>query len=44
MQVYVIILSVINMELNIKNLSVNIGDKEILKDFNLNIKPGEIHG
>src|SRR5574344_649303 len=43
MQVYVIILSVINMELNIKNLSVNIGDKEILKDFNINIKPGEIH-
>ena len=43
MQGYVIILWVINMELSIKNLSVNILDKEILKDFNLNIKDGEIH-
>ena len=31
------------MELEIKNLCVNVKDKEILKDFNLLIKPGEIH-
>ncbi len=29
--------------LSIKNLNVAIGDKQILKDFNLEIKPGEIH-
>ena len=31
------------MELEIKNLYVNVKDKEILKDFNIKIKPGEIH-
>ena len=29
--------------LKIDNLSVNVGDKEILHDFNLNINTGEIH-
>jgi len=29
--------------LDIKNLHVNINDKDILKSLNLNIKPGEIH-
>lgn len=29
--------------LSIRNLNVAIGDKQILKDFNLEIKPGEIH-
>ena len=29
--------------LEIKNLKVNINDKEILKGLNLNIKEGEIH-
>lgn len=29
--------------LNIKDLSVNIANKNILKDLNLNIKPGEVH-
>ena len=29
--------------LKISNLSVSVEDKQILKDFNLNIKPGEIH-
>lgn len=29
--------------LSIKNLNVAIGEKQILKDFNLEIKPGEIH-
>lgn len=29
--------------LSIKNLNVGIADKQILKDFNLEIKPGEIH-
>lgn len=29
--------------LSIKDLSVNIGEKQILKDFNLEIKPGEVH-
>jgi len=29
--------------LNIKNLNVQIGDKEIIKDFNLQIKSGELH-
>ena len=29
--------------LNITNLSVSIDDKEILKDFNLKIGPGEVH-
>lgn len=29
--------------LSIKNLSVGIADKQILKDFNLEIKPGEVH-
>ena len=29
--------------LDIKNLHVQINDKEILKGINLNIKPGEIH-
>ncbi len=29
--------------LNIKNLSVSIDNKEILKDFNLEIKKGEVH-
>lgn len=29
--------------LNINNLTVKAGEKEILKDFNLNIKDGEIH-
>ena len=29
--------------LRISNLNVSIDDKEILKDFNLSIKPGEIH-
>ena len=31
------------MELEIKNLYVNVKEKEILKNFNLEIKPGEIH-
>lgn len=31
------------MKLEIKNLYVNVKDKEILKNFNLEIKPGEIH-
>lgn len=31
------------MEFIIKNLSVNVMDKEILKDFNLTINSGEIH-
>lgn len=31
------------MELEIKNLYVNVKDKEILKNFNLLIKPGEVH-
>ena len=31
------------MELEIKELFVNVKDKEILKNFNLLIKPGEIH-
>lgn len=31
------------MEFIIKDLSVNVLDKEILKDFNLNINSGEIH-
>ncbi len=31
------------MELEIKNLYVNVKDKEILKDFNIKIKPGEVH-
>ncbi|HLO02054.1 MAG TPA: Fe-S cluster assembly ATPase SufC [Symbiobacteriaceae bacterium] len=29
--------------LTVENLHVNIGDKEILKGLNLNVKPGEIH-
>lgn len=29
--------------LSIRNLNVAIGEKQILKDFNLEIKPGEIH-
>ena len=29
--------------LSIKNLNVGIAEKQILKDFNLEIKPGEIH-
>jgi len=29
--------------LDIKNLSASIEDKKILKNFNLNIKPGEVH-
>jgi len=29
--------------LSIKNLTVAVGDKEILKDFNLEIKAGEVH-
>lgn len=29
--------------LQIKDLSVNVGEKEILKDINLTIRPGEIH-
>ncbi len=29
--------------LSIKNLSVGIAEKQILKDFNLEIKPGEVH-
>ena len=29
--------------LNIKDLYVNVGDKEILKGLNLKILPGEIH-
>ena len=29
--------------LNISNLSASIEDKKILKDFNLHIKPGEVH-
>ncbi len=29
--------------LSIKNLNVGIGEKQILKDFNLEIKPGEVH-
>ena len=29
--------------LNIKDLSVNVIDKELLHDFNLNIDDGEIH-
>lgn len=31
------------MLLEINDLSVEVSNKEILKDFNLNIKPGEIH-
>ncbi len=31
------------MNLELENLSVKIDDKEILKNFNLKIKPGEIH-
>ena len=31
------------MELEIKNLFVSVKDKEILKDFSLHIKSGEIH-
>lgn len=31
------------MELKIQDLSVSVGDKEIIKAFNLDIKPGEIH-
>ena len=31
------------MEIEIKNLCVSVNNKEILKDFNLLIKPGEIH-
>jgi len=31
------------MELEIKNLNVSVNDKKILNDFNLLIKPGEIH-
>ena len=27
----------------IKNLHVSIDNKKILKDFNINIKPGELH-
>ena len=29
--------------LNIKNLIVKIGEKTIINDLNLNVKPGEIH-
>lgn len=29
--------------LSIKNLNVGIGEKQILKDFNLEMKPGEVH-
>ncbi len=29
--------------LKIENLTVKINDKEVLKNFNLNIKPGEVH-
>ena len=29
--------------LSIKNLTVNVNDKQILKGINLEIKPGEIH-
>ncbi|MDX1444534.1 MAG: ATP-binding cassette domain-containing protein, partial [Gammaproteobacteria bacterium] len=29
--------------LNIKDLKVNVGDKEILKGLNLEVKPGEVH-
>ena len=29
--------------LNINNLHASIGDKEILKGINLNVKPGEVH-
>ncbi len=31
------------MDVEIKNLNVNINDKEVLKDFNLNIEKGKIH-
>lgn len=31
------------MELVIKNLNVSVNDKKILNDFNIDIKPGEIH-
>ena len=27
----------------IENLNVKVGDKKILNDFNIDIKPGEIH-
>ena len=29
--------------LRIKNLNVAIGERKILNDFNLDIKPGEVH-
>ena len=29
--------------LNIQNLEAKIDDRNILKEFNLNIKPGEVH-
>lgn len=29
--------------LQIRNLTINAGDKEIIKDFNLEVKTGEIH-
>ena len=31
------------MQIDIENLNVKTSGKEILKDFTLNIKPGEIH-
>ena len=31
------------MKLQIKNLKVEVNEKEVLKDFNLNIKKGEVH-
>ena len=31
------------MDLEIRNLSVGVNDREILKNFNLHIKKGEIH-
>lgn len=31
------------MDIEIKNLNVNINEKEVLKDFNLNIEKGKIH-
>ena len=32
-----------SQSLEIKDLNVNIGDKRIIKDFNLTIPKGEIH-
>ena len=38
-----VLLSIMASMLSIQNLSVSIGEKKILKEFSIDVKPGEIH-